>query len=274
MLQFTHKQISKGIYQITCPGNLPGPGRLPGWGKVNTYLIEGKSRALLIDTGYGNADIKSYVESLTDRPLQVMNTHYHGDHSGGNRQFEEIWIGTNEVSSDLPPDEEQYILEPCAYVANSGPYRFRFLKDGDKISLGERELVVVEIPGHTKGSIAILDQTSKLLFSGDAILKRVLFVSGLPLAAYYRALKRVNTMDFVDIYSAHWPEPLGRDFIGKMMALLRDFDHERSESAPWNVPMFDALNMFAHGAQFEDDDFCAISYVPQQLEILQSEPIE
>ena len=51
-------------------------------------LILGKTRALLIDTGYGYGDLKSMVRSLTDLPLRVVNTHCHIDHAGGNYLFQ------------------------------------------------------------------------------------------------------------------------------------------------------------------------------------------
>ena len=51
-------------------------------------LIIGKTKALLIDTGYGYGDLKSVVRSLTDLPLRVVNTHCHIDHAGGNYLFQ------------------------------------------------------------------------------------------------------------------------------------------------------------------------------------------
>ena len=55
---------------------------------VASSLIIGKKKALLIDTGYGYGDLKAVVESLTDLPVQVVNTHCHLDHAGGNYQFQ------------------------------------------------------------------------------------------------------------------------------------------------------------------------------------------
>ena len=46
-----------GICAIRCPGFLPGPGRLPGWGYVLSYLVLGKEKALLVDTGFGLSDL-------------------------------------------------------------------------------------------------------------------------------------------------------------------------------------------------------------------------
>ena len=47
-------------------------------------LVEGSEKALLIDTLVGVGSLKAYVRELTDLPVQVVNTHGHLDHCGGN----------------------------------------------------------------------------------------------------------------------------------------------------------------------------------------------
>jgi glyoxylase-like metal-dependent hydrolase (beta-lactamase superfamily II) len=56
------------------------------------YLVSGDERALLIDTGWGVGDLPGLVASLTSRPLLVVNTHGHPDHTFGNGQFERVYI--------------------------------------------------------------------------------------------------------------------------------------------------------------------------------------
>src|SRR5437867_7145868 len=51
------------------------------------YLLEGKDSTLLIDAGLGLADLKDFVQTLTSKPLIIVNTHAHPDHSGGDFQF-------------------------------------------------------------------------------------------------------------------------------------------------------------------------------------------
>src|SRR5687767_9255600 len=64
--------------------------------EVKSSLIVGDRRALLIDSGMGVGNIRSVVESLTDRPIVLVNSHSHWDHVGGNHLFAdgatEIWI--------------------------------------------------------------------------------------------------------------------------------------------------------------------------------------
>ena len=56
------------------------------------YLVEGKSSALVVDTGFGLEDIRKEIEGLTSLPYKVVNTHGHGDHSGGDMYFGEVYM--------------------------------------------------------------------------------------------------------------------------------------------------------------------------------------
>src|SRR3954447_7618001 len=60
--------------------------------RVLSYLILGNERALLIDTGTGAVSMKAAVESLTDLPVLLVNSHSHWDHVGNNQEFDEIAI--------------------------------------------------------------------------------------------------------------------------------------------------------------------------------------
>ena len=59
--------------------------------EVISYLIVGKQRALLFDTGMGMSDIKKLTAELTKLPIIVLNSHTHDDHVGGNWQFKTIY---------------------------------------------------------------------------------------------------------------------------------------------------------------------------------------
>ena len=262
-------EAGDGIYAIQCPGFLPGPGRLPGWGFVLSYLVLGADKALLIDTGFGLSDLKAYVRTLTDLPLMVVNTHVHPDHSGGNGQFDVVYVGEHET-----PETDDGVLfynipgqrDACDAVKRGGSYRFVHLRDGEGIDLGGRVLRVVEIPGHTPGSIALFDENTRLLLSGDAILKRVFYGAGVPLSTYRAALKKTKQLPIRDILSAHWPEPLGADFIDKMLRLIDAFDPDKAENASWAEPGMAnrEMRMFCFGRDFDDPDFVALSFFTDQ----------
>ena len=156
-LSCKHWEIAPDTYAIQCPGYLPGPGRLPGWGYVISYLIVGEETAILQDTGYGNVDLRGYAESLCQKPLIAVNSHVHPDHSGGNSQFDTVYVLEGEVDSEEPvyfPQSGE--LARCQEVIDEGDYRFSFWKEGQVIDLGGREVEVLRIEGHSKGSICLL----------------------------------------------------------------------------------------------------------------------
>lgn len=60
--------------------------------KSYMYLLEGEREAVLIDTGMGLPGLKECVSSLTLKPVTVINSHGHLDHTGGNCQFENRYM--------------------------------------------------------------------------------------------------------------------------------------------------------------------------------------
>jgi glyoxylase-like metal-dependent hydrolase (beta-lactamase superfamily II) len=150
---------------------------------VQFYLIEGTIKAALIDTGTGIGNLKAKLNDLTDLPLVILNTHGHVDHTGGDQNFDEVWI--SEQDKDLLPlhgspmyrknfaefflkfsGKEDLSFDESEFPVNPN-IRYRFLKGGDTIYLGGRHLTCIPVPGHTRGSIGYLDSGSGSFFAGD-----------------------------------------------------------------------------------------------------------
>lgn len=123
---------------------------------VNLYLLAGKERALLIDTGNGDFDIPGAIARVTDLPVTVVNTHGHPDHSGGNRFFPAV--GGSEDDASM-----------IRYFSNAprGKPSVGTLVDDQVIDLGSRSVRVIATPGHTAGSLCFLDSANAMLFTGD-----------------------------------------------------------------------------------------------------------
>jgi glyoxylase-like metal-dependent hydrolase (beta-lactamase superfamily II) len=175
---------------------------------VNSYLVVGSRRAVLVDTGMGIANIRGCVEKLTDLPVLVVNSHYHFDHVGGNHLFDEIAIhesGAERLAQGPPAEWLPAYLEftsaalaeykvfreidetwfqvlapemqmrplPEAFDADSWrtvtTIPTRLLHEGDELDLGDRALRVVHTPGHTEDSICLIDERGRILFSGDTV---------------------------------------------------------------------------------------------------------
>ncbi len=130
-------------------------------GTVRMYLLDGGTEAVLIDTGFGSGDLLGLVKSLAEGArsgkITVVNTHFHGDHTTGNRQFSHFLMGEKEV---------EFIRDACPADAD-----IQTVREGDLIRAGSVCLKVLDIPGHTPGSIALLDEKDRILFSADSVAK-------------------------------------------------------------------------------------------------------
>jgi glyoxylase-like metal-dependent hydrolase (beta-lactamase superfamily II) len=176
-------------------------------GHVNSFLVEGDDRAVLVDTGLGIADIGAVVRSLTSRAVLVVNTHGHSDHRGGNHSFADIAAhpaAEASLTSAVPPAQlAEYLVvarEQLGAYHSMKPFDDRFfhlftglmaprplpgdadrwtvpagprpapLADRQRIDLGNRTLTVLFTPGHSPDSICLLDEGHGLLFAGDTLI--------------------------------------------------------------------------------------------------------
>lgn len=120
------------------------------------YLVEGNTRAILIDAGTRIADLDRIVASITSKPVTLVATHVHPDHTGSAiNYFPAIYIAPGDTVN-IPSMMADYKGE------------VRFLNDGEILDLGGRQLEVVFTPGHTPGSVSFVDTKAGYGFSGDA----------------------------------------------------------------------------------------------------------
>ena len=174
-------------------------------GHVRFFLFCGTKRAALIDTGMNRPDAKQIAESLTELPLILVNTHADPDHISGNGAFDSFYMN--------PSEEENY-------RAHGGRGELIPVREGDVIELGERPLKVIDIPGHTPGSIAILDEKNRVLVSGDTVQDGNIFMFGprRDLGVYIRSLGHLALYDglYDEIYPMHGTFPVMPDLISKL----------------------------------------------------------
>ena len=67
------------------------------WEETHCYLLNGKEKSLLIDTGLGISNIYDEVRKLTDKPIAAVATHIHWDHIGGHKYFPEFYAHAEEL---------------------------------------------------------------------------------------------------------------------------------------------------------------------------------
>lgn len=156
----------------------------------NYYIVVGERRAAVIDSGCGLTDPLAEIHEITDLPLTLICTHGHTDHVGNAYQFDDVYMhpADEEVVKSLgySPDFVKWYVETRAPLRNPGEevlkvllgrvpetmpqnFDFRPITGGEKFDLGGRELEIIATPGHTPGSLSVLDYKARLLYTGDAL---------------------------------------------------------------------------------------------------------
>lgn len=120
----------------------------------SVYLIEGDKDAILIDAGAKMPGLKAIAESIAKKPVQLVISHAHGDHTGAVEEWDELWINAADEA-----------IIPSDYVSHT---KRKFMTDGMVFDLGNREIEVVFTPGHTPGSTTFIDRKNQYGFSSDA----------------------------------------------------------------------------------------------------------
>lgn len=133
---------------------------------LDTFLLLGEEKALLIDTAYGRGDFPNLVDAcLGGRELMVVNTHGHYDHTGGNPFYPQVYM---HEKAKAYADRAFSPLNP-EWVANMPypNYQKIAVEDGHVFDLGGRRVEVLYTPAHCDSSLSFLDHGRRLLFSGD-----------------------------------------------------------------------------------------------------------
>jgi hydroxyacylglutathione hydrolase len=151
------------------------------------YLLFGTERALLIDTGVEGVDLRAEVDGLLNEwaathgkavpDLVVMHSHGHSDHKGGDAQFADR-PGTKVVGLEAGDIEAFFGIQDWPNQIGS-------------IDLGGRALQIVPTPGHADTHVMVFDQTTRILFSGDAIYPGRLYFQCESAATYEATINRI-----------------------------------------------------------------------------------
>lgn len=155
---------------------------------ASVFVIAGKERALVLDTGTGIGDLRGVIEErIIKVPYDVVLTHNHVDHAGGAGFFDSIWV--HEADSDF--DRKMFAptlqmrREYAKIISGRGNKHYSYsieeditgwqkapekqmLSDGQVFDLGGRKVTFYHIPGHTRGECVAIDDKSGILFIGDA----------------------------------------------------------------------------------------------------------
>lgn len=248
---------------------------------VLVTVVLGTKKALVFDTAYGIGNLYDEVRKITDLPLLIINSHGHMDHSCGNYQFEEVYIHKNDLElckkhnsiewrkkniesakrmNCLPNDfdEDNYL--------NQNEGNLKFLEIGDVFDLGNLTLEVINMEGHTKGSIGLYINQMKLLLVSDAYCPFVwLFLEeSTSLSVYKNSLKKVLEIDFDNFLVGHGPRMFSKSKMYEFYDCALKLTLEKSVKVSFNN--FDDVDSYCFTeGQMYNQDHCGIVFDPKKM---------
>ena len=278
---------------------MPGVTAIAGLGGEYAYLVEGPQRALLIDGLVGVGSLKAFVRELTDKPVTLALTHGHIDHNGAAFEYGKCYIHPADLCMLYPePETETGSLTLSRHTDPAAKLDFdvngRFLRgnahgitiddvvkpcpiatlpigEGDIFDLGDTQIEVLELPGHTAGTVVFLDHARRIVFSGDACNLNTLV--GLPgstsIEEYRDALKRFTRhLDAFDVmYGGHGTQPVDKIIISQAIELCEKILRREDDAIPSEHRGRKQLLALRRGPNFlpEDGTLCNIQYVETML---------
>ena len=223
----------------------PGVWKLQDYTGSSFYVVEGNTAALVIDTGMGPEPVTPWIRKITPLPLELALTHCHGDHMYHADEFPTVYLSAKEKE---PLEKMKHtMLEGRAIAYDS----LQDIPDGTVIDLGGLGIEVMELPGHTPGSVLFIDHTHKVIFTGDAIGSGQMVLLQLDpvisLQEYKKNLERLygrlEEMDDYVLLGGHMEQeggypfgtpynpspynPLGREVVQDMMELCDIFGTDK-----------------------------------------------
>ncbi|MBO7373799.1 MAG: MBL fold metallo-hydrolase [Oscillospiraceae bacterium] len=216
-------------------------------GMVYAFLLVGRERAVLLDTGFATCDFRKYARELTALPIDVINTHGHLDHVGQNWAFEKVYIHEADLAlcgehSDgaVRLSYLQDLLEEAKVPQGLARSKFvarllhKFcyipqkkdlipIHDGEPFDLGGRTLRVIHTPGHTHGSICVLDVERRWLFTGDTVCDEGVllhFDHSCSVAVFRESIEKLKAQSgaWDKMWPCHHLKPLDNSFLDAYLA--------------------------------------------------------
>ena len=243
------QEVAEGIYRLEVP--LPGNPLKA----VNSYVIKGRPRNLIIDTGMRRSECREVMAAGLDAlgvsasDTDFFITHFHADHLGlvsdiaaetstiylNRPEIDRIlsigWFESRfEASARLngfPEEDMRKAIDrhPARLFGPRLPLHFTPCHDGEAIHINGCDFRCIEVPGHSFGHTCLYDEQRKILISGDHILADITpnlqgwFPDWNPLAHYLKSLDKVAALDVELVLPGHgdvFSDMLGR--IGELKA--------------------------------------------------------
>ncbi|MER8396121.1 MBL fold metallo-hydrolase [Mesorhizobium sp. M1340] len=190
--------------------------------RCNIWHVRGRDRDLLFDTGLGHFSLRRHVPLVTERKLTCVASHTHFDHIGCHHEFPDRCVHPAEAGVLADPRNEWTVADRYATDEmfdgmpqgwDTKRYRIlpapadRLLEQGDILDLGDRAFEVIHTPGHSPGGIALYENRTGILFSGDIIYDGPLIddVYHSDIDDYVETLLRLRDLAVSVVHGGHFP---------------------------------------------------------------------
>lgn len=216
--EITWTDLGDGIINISCPPV-----------GFQQYLVLGKEKALLIDTGMGIGSIRKVVESITDLPIVLVNTHCHPDHAGGNAEFEPALINPADMDVFQKMTTLEFRKEDVGHMPGGAEWLEQLqpmgpepiaATDGQVIDLGGRSVQLIFTPGHTHGSLCVYEEATGALFTGDNVQANITALrewNSCSVEEFYESLVKLSKLNVKRILGGHRPNDNPADLLQRKL---------------------------------------------------------
>jgi glyoxylase-like metal-dependent hydrolase (beta-lactamase superfamily II) len=181
----------------------------------------------VIDSGTGFnfarlRDVLRIIKMDMNSIKQVINTHGHFDHIGGNGFFLEAKVAIHKQDAGIIEKGDEDLSAADYFDGKLHPKKVdRILSEGDVIKIGKNELEVIHTPGHTLGSICLYDKKSGLLFSGDTCFSTAIgrcdFANSDP-DLMAESLRKLSGLKIKNVYPGHG-DPFPKAALDKVLKM-------------------------------------------------------
>ncbi len=186
-----------------------------GWLSSNNILLDGDAGATLVDSGHcvhAEQTVALLRQQLGTQPLlEIVNTHLHSDHCGGNAALQREW----QVPVRVPSGSWKAVQAWDEVALSYAPTRQRCerfsahgtVHPGQVLQIGARAWQVLAAPGHDPESVMLFDEGHGVLISADALWENGFGVVFPELEGDDAFDEVAQVLDLIDTLPVRWVIP-------------------------------------------------------------------
>lgn len=209
-----------------------------------SYILLGDSKAIMFDTGSGENDavnglkIKPIIDQITELPTTLILSHFHFDHNQNIGEFDSVAFPDLSFLRESVTETDVYNFTSEDLFLGNFPSSVQvtdWYPVNTDIDLGNRIIQLVNIPGHTDESVALIDKTNKLAFLGDFLYNGALFAfNNEDISSYKESVEHLISIlpNDYKLYGAHGTPEIAYNQLEKLDQFLNCILTENCPPAP------------------------------------------